>query len=105
MVSARRRLPTGLALTLATDIKPEQVSLRIEWTSTGMEDRRNLGKYITGAASATSARLRAGGWRIERQSVELQAIHLVARIEASELRSKLGHAAATVDAAISSLHF
>jgi len=100
---ARRSLPTGTVVELATEIKYQQVVLRIAWTSTGVEERRGLGKYISVAARATKDQLQAAGWQGVKSKVESHTVFIEARLNAGTAQGQVGEVAAALDIATEGL--
>lgn len=102
---AVKRMPTGLTIRVHGDDPLAAIRLNVSWTSTGMEERKNLGKYIRRSSSNVSAMLKASGWRITRDDVEKQSLHLRAKIGIGKVRSDLDKVVHTLDKAMSEFMF
>ncbi len=102
-VRARRILPTGIRISLATELATQSVRLEIDWTRTGMEERGNLGKYIVAGAQATADQLRSFGWVQVKDEVKLGTVHIGASLSSEAVRSRLNDVADSIDKATSKL--
>ena len=102
-VQALRVLPTGIQIALATQLETQRIHLQIDWTSTGMEERGNLGKYIAAASKAAADQLRSLGWTQICEAVEQRTVHLDASLDASQVRARLDEVAASIDRATGKL--
>lgn len=96
-VRAVKELPTGLRLTLATQLESQRIAIKIEWTSTGSEDRRSVRKYIVSSAKATADQLRASGWEGLESDVGHSVVNIEASIDAREARGRIGDVAKSID--------
>lgn len=103
-VRAVKELPTGLQLVLAAQLETQEVELRISWTSTGTEDRRNLRKYIVGAAKSTGDQLRSSGWGSLKEHVEHRVVNIEARVDARDVRGRISDIAGSIDEAMRQLN-
>jgi serine/threonine protein kinase len=102
-VRATRELPTGLRLMLSTQLESQRIQLKIAWTSTGIEDRRNLRKYIVAAAKSTVDQLRASGWEEVKHDVGPSAVIIEATIDGREVQGRVSDVAASIDGATGQL--
>ncbi len=102
---AETTTPTGLRYAIAADLQNERVTLAIDWTATGVEDRQGLEKYVKAGAETAVARLRAAGWRDISDASEGASVHVDAIMDASALSERLSDVAKRIDRAVEKLRF
>jgi serine/threonine protein kinase len=102
---ASTRSPTGLRFHLAADLQREHVRLVVEWTSTGIEERSSVLKFIGPAATRAEDQLRAGGWSHVASRVDGMAVHVNATAEPRDVAEDFEKYAARLDRALENLRF
>jgi len=104
-IRATRILRTGMQVEIRADIEGQRVQLLIDWTSTGTEERRNLGKYIKTASQAAVDQLAAAGWEKMEDKVESRSIRILASLDAGLIRGRTDDVASSIDQATRKLRF
>jgi hypothetical protein len=102
-VRAVRSMPTGMTVAIATELESQKIWLQIEWNSTGMEERGNLGKYITAASKTAADQLRAFGWEEVGEEVEPRTVRVEAKLAAGHVVGRLDEIAGSIDEATGKL--
>jgi hypothetical protein len=102
---AEKHMPTGLRYVIGADLQNERVQLSIEWTATGVEDRRGLEKYVVAGAKTAAASLRAAGWRGISDTSGGSAAHINATMDVEALQRRLPQVAQRIDRAVEKLRF
>jgi eukaryotic-like serine/threonine-protein kinase len=104
-VGAETTLISGMQIGLEADLESERIRLRLDWASTGSEDRRNLGKYVRANALAAVDRLRAGGWGKITDEISARDVVIDASITAHEAVARAEDVAESIDRATRDLLF
>jgi serine/threonine protein kinase len=104
-LTASRSLPTGIRIELVTELQEERILLRINWNSTGVEERTGLGKYVLAGARGTADQLRAAQWDDISSDVGAHSIYITATIRAEQAAGHLSDVATSIDRATRKLVF
>lgn len=103
--SAMVDLPTGLRIVLSGDEAKQRLGLSIDWQSTGVEDRKRVGKYIERVSRTVVEKLRAGGWATPAASVAIQTMHIDAEIGMDSLKGRIDDVSAALDRSLQAIRF
>jgi hypothetical protein len=103
--SAHLALPTGLSVTVTGDEAKQCLRLAVDWRSTGIEDRRRVGKTIDRACRRAVERLRAGGWKTQPHDLAVRSLHLEAEIGTDEVMHNIERTSSAVDHALQVISF
>lgn len=104
-IGASRELHTGMKIGIYADVLKQQLVLSIQWTSTGVEERKNLGKYVVNNSNAAADQLAAGGWTKLEKDIKSRAVSLKTSIDISETYGRLEDLATVIDNATRKLQF
>ena len=104
-VGAWRELHTGMKIGIYADLMNQGIVLQLDWTSTGIEDRRNLAKYVVPHSNAAADQLAASGWSLNRKEIGTRAVAIQASLRVSETYGRLGDLASVIDKATRRLQF
>ena len=104
-IEAMVQRPSGLTIRVAGEEVEGVVRARLEWSTAGTEDRKRLGRWISGASQTAAAALTKGGWRLEERAANVGSMTVVAAIEASALPAMFDRCAAALDRAADALRF
>jgi hypothetical protein len=104
-VQAVRDLGTGLRLGLGADLTNDEVEMRIDYLSTGVEERTGLGRYIVDRARTIAEQFKAVGWKVASESLGQGAVSIRATVPVDALAADVGAAAETLDGILARLTF
>ena len=68
--AAIMQLPSGLTIRIAGDESDRLVLLRLNWSSSGQQERKQVGKWLAPATERCVGLLRKSGWRIRARNVQ-----------------------------------
>ena len=68
--TATMQLPSGLTIRIAGDESDRLVLLRLNWSSSGQEERKQVGKWLAPATERCVGLLTKSGWRIRTRNVQ-----------------------------------
>ena len=100
--SANHQLPTGLRVSLRGDPVKRRLALRIDWTNTGVQQHRKVGKWVTPAAQSCVAVLKSLGWNAS-HVVDQQAFTVEATMGSDDVARTLDQCANSIDRAMEPL--
>jgi serine/threonine protein kinase len=98
--SAQYRTQSGLRVEVAADELAKAIDVRLDWETTGMEDRKRLSDLINNAKNRAAERLGAGGWRIHRRETNVGGFRVAASVDRAEARRNLPKLSAAIDGAL-----
>lgn len=104
-MGAYRELHTGMKVGIYADVLNQRLLLHLNWTSTGVEERKNLGKYVVNNSNAAADQLAAGGWSSDEKQIGSRAVSIKSSIGISETYGRLDDLASVVDKATRKLQF
>lgn len=97
-------LPGGVQVSVAGEEARGSVRLRLQRTSTGEQEWKNVSKYLGKGARLAYDKLRAAGWDVSRDSGS-QTAYLEAEMNVTAVASDIERAARAIDAATEELRF
>ncbi|MBN6034763.1 protein kinase [Amycolatopsis sp. 195334CR] len=103
--SASYQLPTGLLLQLSADEPNANVSLRISWARTGIEQRAGMSKYVIKATRTLADQLKSAHWKIVTEKHEAQSMTIQATKNRQSILQDIDHEAEILDATLQGLKF
>jgi serine/threonine protein kinase len=95
-LEARIELASGLVISVAANEAHGIINLELNWSSSGLENRRTVGRWLPEATRYVSDALKVSGWRVNVTSKTGQVAHLVASIDVREVFNNLPRAASTL---------
>jgi hypothetical protein len=104
-VGAVRSLVSGMRIELVANLEEQRICLRLEWTSTGSEERRNLGKYVRANGKGAADRLKSGGWARTESEIDSRSVVITSSIASHEAVGRVSDIAGSIDHAARDLQF
>jgi serine/threonine protein kinase len=104
-LTASKALPTGLSFALRADLQRDQIDLRVEWNSRGVEERSSILKYLGPATNKTRDQLRSAGWSDVHANVDGMSVHIDAVTRPQQVTHHLTDFAQKIDTALQNLRF
>jgi eukaryotic-like serine/threonine-protein kinase len=104
-IGACRELHTGMKVAINADLLNQRLVLHLNWTSTGVEERKNLGKYVVNNSNAAADQLAAAGWSSIEKQIGSRAISIKTSIGVAETYGRFEDLASVVDKATRKLQF
>jgi serine/threonine protein kinase len=94
-------LPTGVYIKLRGKELEKEISIEISWAASGIEDRRNLLKYLPRSSESVVSQLRKAGCQVAISSTTTQSANIVATVSVFQIRDNLNDFGALLNKVIS----
>ena len=104
-LEARIELASGLVISVTANEAQGMINLELNWSSSGLENRRAVGRWLPEATRTASDALKVSGWKVNITSKTGQVAHLVASIDVQDVFENLPRAASTLNAVVQRLTF
>lgn len=104
-VSFEKSTPTGLKVVAYGDEQTQQVLVLLEWSSTGVEQWKNLGKYMKAKSEKAKAILVRDRWVIEDFRSDLTYVMMKISCSVDDFSGSVGPVCSAFDGAVQTLVF
>ena len=104
--SAIIRLVSGLVISVSGDESRRLIILNLNWSTSGRQERKKVGKWMPSAVQRSKQLLRSSGWRIRTTNIHpLQSVVIEASLTISQASSALSNHAQAIFEVSSVLDF
>jgi eukaryotic-like serine/threonine-protein kinase len=98
--SAQYATQSGLKVEISGHETTKTVDVRLDWETTGTEDRKRLGDLINSSKDRAAQKLQAGGWQIYRKETNVGGFRIAASADKGDIVKNIDKLASAVDGAI-----
>jgi hypothetical protein len=104
-VAARLHRPSGLKIAVGGDETRQRVTLRLEWSTVGLQDRKLTEQWLPEATKVAAAALGKANWVVTLHDVRSQQLQIVAEVSTSLAAERIDGLSAGLDKAVGHIRF